>query len=580
MIERIRALSFAAAGVVLLLLCGGESLAGDYYPPRHGTWEKANLDTISGNSVKIDYAALDRLLDFTFARGRYHEEPHKTNALIILTDGRILHEEYGADFNVQDKQYIWSISKLLANAILGRAEKLQILDRNTLVPDVLPDFDDPKQKALTLEHLMRMSSGINYYEEHPDGIILSNSIYMNYAWRGVSDVAGYMSMQGAKYQSGRQFNYSSGDCNLAMATLRAAFDSSWRDGEYEDAQRAYNAFPWEEVFLKIGMSNTTLEQDGTGVFMAGSFGWSTARDLARLALLYLRRGAWDINADGHIDEDEWLFERDWVEFSSTVAPSLRDKDFTVEEDFLRLNIESYGAFWWLNRPFEEGAALRPYANLPEDALIAMGFRGQTIAVLPSLDAIVVRLGSDEVDGKIDRHLLFGLLMETLIPGFEPRESINPTTTGYDFSEVNSLSLSRLSDFFRESSDGEIVFDDPFSIAPAKDLCSCLFVMEKSESFCLDDGEQYRLLRGLGLVSKPVINYREKSVKATSRLIPLFDHLPLLNLLWPSSHTATARHVDEHLGCMISRLTAPWRGPVGPLDIFGDFELRPAVDYFD
>ncbi len=547
---------------------------GLYYPKPGEPWETRPIESAGGAAGEFA-----RFLDYSFSRGEFGTEPHKTNALIVLLDGRILHEEYARGFASDDRHYLWSLSKSLANGILGRAERMGIVSRGALISDHLPGFDDPKARGLTLAHLMQMSSGVRYNEENAKNILLSNSIYVNYAWRGFEGVTSYMRLQGFQHPAGKQFNYSSGDCNLSMAVLRQRFDDP-AVNKGADPQTAYNAFPWRHLFSKIGMDSTTLEQDGSGVFKPGSFGWSSARDMARFALLYLRNGAWDINHDGEIAEDETLFRPDWVAFSTSVAPSLTDKEFLVAEDHWRLNRESYGAFWWLNRPIAASGNRSPYPNLPETAFIGMGFRGQTLVVMPSRKLIVVRLGSDPLKGKINRHRFYRLLMASLSVGTgRPLPGVE-TTTGYDFSKARELSKSRLGELFLRSLDDEIVFDDPFAMGPAKDLCSCLFVMKKDDRFCAADVVKLDLLRNLGLATKPVIDRSTKSVTVSNRMVPLFDHAPLLRVLGPSTHTATASYVNEDLGCMISTFTAPWRGPLGILNFMGDQQLTPSVNYFD
>jgi len=105
-------------------------------------------------------------------------------------------------------------------------------------------------------------------------------------------------------------------------------------------------------------------------------------------------------------------------------------------------------------------------------------------------------------------------------------------------------------------------------------------MKKDEAFCFADGINLRLLRGLGLATEPIIDHHVKSVTISNRIVPLFEHMPLLRILGPSTHTATASYVNDNLGCMISKFTAPWRGPIGVLDFTGDKELTPSVNYFN
>jgi len=95
---------------------------------------------------------------------------------------------------------------------------------------------------------------------------------------------------------------------------------------------------------------------------------STARDLARIGLLYLNDGMWN---------DERLLPEDWVEFVTTPAPA------QPEGDSFR-----YGAQFWLFN----------HAGVPDDAFAAMGHRGQYLVIIPSRELIIVRRGYDSSGG--------------------------------------------------------------------------------------------------------------------------------------------------------------------------------------
>jgi CubicO group peptidase (beta-lactamase class C family) len=58
----------------------------------------------------------------------------------------------------------------------------------------------------------------------------------------------------------------------------------------------------------------------------------------------------------------------------------------------------YGAQWWLNAGTAADPRQRPYPYLPQDLYWASGFQGQYVAVLPSHDLVVVRLGAAATDG--------------------------------------------------------------------------------------------------------------------------------------------------------------------------------------
>ena len=174
---------------------------------------------------------------------------------------------------------------------------------------------------------------------------------------------------------------------------------------------------YEELFERIGMNNTLIEQDGSGLIHTGAFGWSTVRDMAKFALLYFNDGVWD-NGDGILNEEDRLFPKNWVYDSvggyQSIAPALVKAK--TEEGKQRLNTESYSNFWWLNYKLPMNSR-KPYPSLPENTFLAMGYRGQTLAALPDEGVIIIRLASDGslngLSGKIDRQKFFKLFMEAL-----------------------------------------------------------------------------------------------------------------------------------------------------------------------
>lgn len=117
------------------------------------------------------------------------------------------------------------------------------------------------------------------------------------------------------------------------------------------------------------MTHTTPETDWNGDFVMSSQVWTTARDLARLGLLYLNDGLWD---------GERILAEGWTEYVATPAPAQPDRDY------------GYGAQWWL-----AGGV----SGLPADAYMARGNRGQYVTVIPSENLVIVRRGYDGRPGE-------------------------------------------------------------------------------------------------------------------------------------------------------------------------------------
>jgi CubicO group peptidase (beta-lactamase class C family) len=115
-----------------------------------------------------------------------------------------------------------------------------------------------------------------------------------------------------------------------------------------------------------------------GNYIGSSYSWATTRDWGKFGLLYLHKGNWN---------GEQLFDEGWAKYVST--PTNGSKG-------------DYGAHFWLN-------AGGHYPDVPRDMYSCNGFQGQKVAIFPSQDLVIVRLGLTE-DDKFDFNgLLSGIV---------------------------------------------------------------------------------------------------------------------------------------------------------------------------
>lgn len=378
----------------LILLFSVASLSAqaslqDYWPTKG--WKTKSLSELGINSLKFK-----KLTDYIWAK----DVKYKTDAFLIIKDGYIVYEGYDRGHDTKKKHMFWSFSKSLTNILMGIAVKKKIVKLEDYVHQYYPEANRKKAKEIQLHHVLNMSSGFRFYEEHPLNIILSDSIYVYYSEKNRVDVAKSIASRKMKHRPGKQFNYGTHEPILAMGILKKALKN----------KEVYNEFPWVELFNKLGMKSIHFEQDISGTFLGGSGGWGTPRDYAKLGLLMLNNGKW---------ENEQLLPSDWVKWSTKrIAPALfRPKR---ERGQRRLNVESYGSYWWLNYKLPMNKH-RPYPNAPQDMYQAMGFRGQTLAVIPSLNMIILRMGSDgrKPKQKVKRDKMYKLLFNAMGLDFNP-----------------------------------------------------------------------------------------------------------------------------------------------------------------
>lgn len=276
----------------------------------------------------------------------------KTTAVVVVKDGKIVAEQYRPGYDLATPQRTWSAAKSLTATVIGRAVQLGKLKVDA--PANIPEWRAPgdPRAAITLAQLMHMGSGL--WTDGPgnrtDEVYLGGGAVTEWATRMPLEVA-----------PDSRFNYANNDTLLAARSVRAALG----DGE------AALAFPFTELLWRIGMTHTTPETDWQGNYILSSQVWTTARDLARLGLLYLNDGVWD---------GERLLPEGWSTFVATPAPAQP------------LRNAGYGAFFWLYGPAQ---------GLPEGTYGMNGNRGQYVFIVPSKKVVIVRRGFDSAQARFD-----------------------------------------------------------------------------------------------------------------------------------------------------------------------------------
>jgi CubicO group peptidase (beta-lactamase class C family) len=152
----------------------------------------------------------------------------------------------------------------------------------------------------------------------------------------------------------------------------------------------YLTYPQRALFDRIGIRRQVLETDPYGNFLLTGYDYGTARNWARLGLLYLNDGVW---------MGERLLPEGFVRFVSTPAPAWRPP--------------VYGGMVWVNA--DSGA------NLPRDAFSFRGAGGQETIIVPSRALVIVRMGHfpGARAGGQDLRRAQAILMEAIPPAVTP-----------------------------------------------------------------------------------------------------------------------------------------------------------------
>jgi len=305
-------------------------------------WPTGDRDAIDRASG--DVGALRTAVARAFDR-RSYGQGSETTAVVVVHDGRIVAEQYRPDLNMHSSQRTWSVGKSLAATVIGTAVQQRLI--NVTAPAPVPEWKaagDPRGR-ITTDQLLRMASGLN--SDHAGN--RTDALY--FGGVGVADQAAGWPLVAPP---GTAFRYANNDTVLAIRGLQHVLG---------DGDRSLR-FPFEALLWKIGMTRTVPETDWRGHFIMSSQVWTTARDLARLGLLYQNNGVW--NGEQVLPTD-W---RNYVRRHGTAQPQ---------------SGYGYGASWW---------TFPKAGGLPQDAIIARGNRGQYVVVIPSRKLVIVRRGFD------------------------------------------------------------------------------------------------------------------------------------------------------------------------------------------
>jgi CubicO group peptidase (beta-lactamase class C family) len=319
--------------------------------------EGERVDLTPGEGV--DKAALDAAIDKAFTEPE-PAFPRNTRAIVVVHRGRIVAERYAPGFDKDMKLVGWSVTKGALNALIGmrvKDGKLAVADKN-LLPEWRKEGDP--RRDISLDDLLRMSSGLAFDESYDDP--LSDVTEMLFV---AGDKVRFAADKPLIHPPAAHWQYSSGTSMIISGILRNSFA----------AEDEYLAYPRERLFGPLGMRSALIEPDASGTFVGSSLLYASARDYARLGLLYLQDGMW---------RGERVLPEGWLAYTLTPAKDAPDA--------------SYGAHMWLKLPLSEGHGEPP---MPDDAFYFLGHDEQIIAVIPSRGLVIVRLGLTRKGGDWD-----------------------------------------------------------------------------------------------------------------------------------------------------------------------------------
>ena len=269
-----------------------------------------------------------------------------TRAIVVLKDGKLVGERYAPGFDATTRQLGWSMAKSVTNLMVGRL----VAQGTVTVSDagLRPEWTDDR-KTITVDQLMRMTSGLAWDETYDLGTPITSMLYLE------PDMSKFVASQPLAHSVGSYQQYSSGSTNLLCDMLAR------KAGARAD-------LPARTLLAPLGLGSAIWETDTTGMPVCSSYLWATPRDWAAIGQFALQDGVWN---------GERLLPEGWMTTSTTAQPVAKTED------------PGYAAGWWANK-LPDGSLVEP--SLPADTYWASGHDGQRVFVVPSEQLVVVRLG--------------------------------------------------------------------------------------------------------------------------------------------------------------------------------------------
>ncbi len=273
---------------------------------------------------------------------------NETVAFLVIHNDTLKYEQYFNDYDQESIVASFSMAKSVTSILIGCAIEDQfITDVNDPVTKYVPELAANGFDKVTIEHLLQMTSGLDFKESYINPFGPAASFY--YGRRLMKSTLNLK----LKNEPGTVQSYASGTTQLLGLVLTRAL----RD-------KTVSQYLQEKLWKPLGMeyaASWSIDKKEDGIEKTFCCLNARARDFAKIGRLYLNNGNWN---------GKQIVSKEWVAQSTKI-------------DTLNASKANYQYQWWL--PNKEGD------------FMAKGILGQYIFVSPAANLVVVRLGKDYGD---------------------------------------------------------------------------------------------------------------------------------------------------------------------------------------
>ncbi|MEM8985134.1 MAG: serine hydrolase [Pseudomonadota bacterium] len=391
-------------------LAADGSLAKDYtYSPPKG---HEGLEGGDAQNMDIDVEYLEALVKSIMTDG----EAPLTTSVLLIKDEKLVLEEYFYGNDAKQLHPVMSVTKSFISLAVGQALNRGELD--TIDKPIIDYFPEHKSSwwgsngsKVTPRHLLRMANVIGSRERLLSGYGQNTAVDDASPWfehiYNPNYAAMYFDFPVVSDAPAPYFSYDSTSAQMVGALFEREV------GETQEYINQHILTPLGEegeLFLSSWFPNDGVETHADAPKYNSAGLWLTPRGMSKVGLMTLNGGKWN---------GEQVVPRDWIEESTAVHAIS-----WVADD--RGYGPGYGYYWWHTR------AATAQGEEPLWIVTALGFGGQTINIIPSLNAVFVTTGLNYYDS----FAMIDMLLEYVLPALSQKNEpytkvgVSPKDIGY------------------------------------------------------------------------------------------------------------------------------------------------------
>ncbi len=277
-------------------------------------------------------------------------EDNRTNALLIIKNGRIVTEIYRNRTSEKTRFMSWSMAKSITATLVGLAlSEGRIASLDDPLTRYLPELKGGGYEGVTIRQTLQMRSGVDYEERYDfENPGIAATVFEQVLVKNQARFADFAAGLKRKHKPGEVFEYKTIDTAVLGWLVERATGSN--------ASTYLASRIWEPMGAEADGFFIMDGPPGVGREFTGAGYNATLRDYGRFGLLMLQDGV----ANGRR-----LVPAEWVR--EAAAPALGQEG----------ERGGYGYQWWT------------MSNSP--AYYALGLQGQFIYVDPATQTVVVKL---------------------------------------------------------------------------------------------------------------------------------------------------------------------------------------------